>query len=171
MALAMLAGATDEEIRQGMKTFEGVERRFDFKLRNDKIVFLSDYAHHPDEIRQCALSLKEIYGDRKITALFQPHLYTRTRDFYRQFADSLSIFDEVILVDIYPAREQPIPGVTSALIYDNLKEGVMRSMCTKDQILDIVAGRTFDVLVSLGAGDIENYVPAITEVLKDKTGL
>ena len=171
MALAMLAGATDEEIRQGMKTFEGVERRFDFKLRNDKIVFLSDYAHHPDEIRQCALSLKEIYGDRKITALFQPHLYTRTRDFYRQFADSLSIFDEVILVDIYPAREQPIPGVTSALIYDNLKEGVKRSMCTKDQILDIVAGRTFDVLVSLGAGDIENYVPAITEILKDKTGL
>ena len=168
MALAMLAGATDEEIRQSMKTFEGVERRFDFKLRNDKVVFLSDYAHHPDEIRQCALSLKEIYGGRKITALFQPHLYTRTRDFYKQFAESLSIFDEVILVDIYPAREQPIPGVTSALIYDNLKEGVERSMCTKDQIPAIVANRSFDVLVSLGAGDIENYVPVITEILKEK---
>ncbi|MBR3454544.1 MAG: UDP-N-acetylmuramate--L-alanine ligase [Bacteroidaceae bacterium] len=168
MAMAMLAGATDDEIRQGMKTFDGVERRFDFKIRNDKTVFLSDYAHHPDEIRQCALSLKEIYGERKITALFQPHLYTRTRDFYKQFADSLSIFDEVILVDIYPAREQPIPGVTSALIYDNLKEGVKRSMCSKNQILDVVAKGLFDVLVSLGAGDIENYVPAITEILKDK---
>jgi UDP-N-acetylmuramate--alanine ligase len=151
-----------------MKTFEGVERRFDFKLRDEKVVFLSDYAHHPDEIRQCALSLKEIYGDRKITALFQPHLYTRTRDFYRQFAESLSLFDEVILVDIYPAREKPIPGVTSALIYDNLKEGVERSMCKKQDILDMVAARSFDVLVSLGAGDIENYVPAITDLLKEK---
>lgn len=168
MALAFLAGATDDEIRTGMKTFEGVERRFDFKLRDEKVVFLSDYAHHPDEIRQCALSLKEIYGDRKITALFQPHLYTRTRDFYRQFAESLSLFDEVILVDIYPAREKPIPGVTSALIYDNLKEGVERSMCKKQDILDMVAARSFDVLVSLGAGDIENYVPAITDLLKEK---
>lgn len=168
MALAMLAGATDEEIREGMRTFEGVERRFDFKIRDDKHVFLSDYAHHPDEIRQCALSLKEIYGDRKITALFQPHLYTRTRDFYRQFADSLSIFDEVILLDIYPAREQPIPGVTSQLIYDNLKEGVERSMCSKAHVLDMVEGRDFDVLVSLGAGDLENFVPAITEILKGK---
>lgn len=168
MALAFLAGATDDEIRSGMKTFEGVERRFDFKIRDEKVVFLSDYAHHPDEIRQCALSLREIYGDRKITALFQPHLYTRTRDFYRQFAESLSLFDEVILVDIYPAREEPIPGVTSALIYDNLKEGVERSMCKKQDILDMVAGRSFDVLVSLGAGDIENYVPAITDLLKEK---
>lgn len=168
MALALLAGATDNELREGMKTFEGVERRFDFKLRNDKVVFLSDYAHHPDEIHQCALSLKEIYGDRKITALFQPHLYSRTNDFYREFAESLSIFDEVILADIYPAREQPIPGVTSALIYDNLKEGVEKSMCPKEQILDMVAGRQFDVLVSLGAGDIENYVPAITKILKER---
>jgi UDP-N-acetylmuramate--alanine ligase len=166
MALAQLNGVTDEEIRSGMASFRGVDRRFDFKVKNDRVVFLSDYAHHPAEIRQSALSIRELYKDKKITALFQPHLYTRTRDFYKDFADSLSLMDEVILVDIYPAREQPIEGVTSKLIYDNLRPGIKKSMIHKDEILDTVRKSDFDVLISLGAGDIENYVPEITHILE-----
>lgn len=168
MAMAQLNGCTAEEIKNGMKTYEGVERRFDFKIKNDKLVFLSDYAHHPKEIYQSAKSIRELYKDRKITAIFQPHLYTRTRDFYKDFADSLSMLDEVILCDIYPAREQPIPGVTSKLIYDNLKPGVEKSMIHKEDVLDLIKSRDFDVLIVLGAGDLDNYVPQMTEILKQK---
>ena len=168
MAMAQLNGCTAEELKKGMKTYGGVDRRFDFKIKNDKLVFLSDYAHHPKEIYQSAKSIRELYKDRKITAIFQPHLYTRTRDFYKDFADSLSQLDEVILCDIYPAREQPIPGVTSKLIYDNLKPGVEKSMVHKEDVLDLVKNRNFDVLIILGAGDLDNYVPQITEILKHK---
>ena len=112
--------------------------------------------------------VSELYKDRKITAIFQPHLYTRTRDFYKDFANSLSLLDEVILCDIYPAREQPIPGVTSKLIYDNLKPGVEKSMIHKEDVLDLVKNRDFDVLVILGAGDLDNYVPQITKILEEK---
>jgi UDP-N-acetylmuramate--alanine ligase len=145
--------------------FRRVDRRFDFKIKNDRVVFLSDYAHHPSEIRQSVLSIRELYRDKKITAIFQPHLYTRTRDFYKDFADSLSLLDEVILVDIYPAREQPIPGVTSRLIYDNLRPGIEKSMCKKEEILDVLKNKKIEVLITLGAGDIENYVPAIAKEL------
>ena len=168
MAMAQLNGCTADELRNGMKTYGGVDRRFDFKIKNDKHVFLSDYAHHPKEIYQSAKSIRELYKDRKITAIFQPHLYTRTRDFYKDFANSLSLLDEVILCDIYPAREQPIPGVTSKLIYDNLKPGVEKSMIHKEDVLDLVKNRDFDVLVVLGAGDLDNYVPQITEILEKK---
>ena len=102
---------------------------------------------------------------RRIKAIFQPHLYTRTRDFYRDFADALSLLDDVAIVDIYPAREQPIPGVTSRLIYDNLRPGIKKQLCTKDEICDIVRQGGFDVLVTLGAGDIENYADEITQIL------
>ena len=168
MAMAQLNGCTAEELKQGMKTYQGVERRFDFKIKNDKHVFLSDYAHHPKEIYQSAKSIRELYKNRKITAIFQPHLYTRTRDFYKDFADSLSILDEVILCDIYPAREKPIPGVTSKLIYDNLKPGVEKSMIHKEDVLDLVKNRDFDVLIVLGAGDLDNYVPQIAKILEQK---
>ena len=168
MAMAQLNGCTADELRNGMKTYGGVDRRFDFKIKNDKLVFLSDYAHHPKEIYQSAKSIRELYKDRKITAIFQPHLYTRTRDFYKDFANSLSLLDEVILCDIYPAREQPIPGVTSKLIYDNLKPGVEKSMIHKEDVLDLVKSRDFDVLVVLGAGDLDNYVPEITKILESK---
>ena len=168
MAMAQLNGCTADELRYGMKTYGGVDRRFDFKIKNDKLVFLSDYAHHPKEIYQSAKSIRELYKDRKITAIFQPHLYTRTRDFYKDFANSLSLLDEVILCDIYPAREQPIPGVTSKLIYNNLKPGVEKSMIHKEDVLDLVKNRDFDVLVVLGAGDLDNYVPQITEILEKK---
>lgn len=168
MAMAQLNGCTAEEIKEGIKTYEGVERRFDFKIKDDKHVFLSDYAHHPKEIYQSAKSIRELYKNRKITAIFQPHLYTRTRDFYKDFADSLSILDEVILCDIYPAREAPIPGVTSELIYKNLKPGVEKSMIHKEDVLSLVKSRDFDVLVILGAGDLDNYVPEITKILESK---
>lgn len=168
MAMAQLSGCKAEELRQGMKTYEGVERRFDFKIKDAKHVFLSDYAHHPKEIYQSVKSIRELYKTRKITAIFQPHLYTRTRDFYKDFAESLSMLDEVILCDIYPAREAPIPGVTSKLIYDNLKPGVEKSMIHKEDVLDLVKNRDFDVLIVLGAGDLDNYVPQMTEILKQK---
>lgn len=166
MALAQIAGATEEEIRRGMASFSGVDRRFDFHIKTDKMVYLSDYAHHPEEIRRSLESLRELYQGRRIKAIFQPHLYTRTRDFYKDFADALSLLDDVCIVDIYPAREEPIPGVTSALIYDNLRSGIKRQMCSKDEILDVVRKGGFDVLVTLGAGDIEDYVQQITEILR-----
>ena len=166
MALAQIAGATADEIRRGMASFRGVERRFDFHVRTDRMAYLSDYAHHPEEIRRCLESLRELYSGRCIKVIFQPHLYTRTRDFYRDFADALSLADDVCVVDIYPAREQPIPGVTSALIFDNLRPGVRKQMCHKDEIPDVVRQGGFDVLVTLGAGDIENYASQITEILQ-----
>ena len=168
MALAQMSGVTDEEIKKGMASFRGVDRRFDFKIKNDKVVFLSDYAHHPSEIKQSILSMRALYRDKKLTAVFQPHLYTRTRDFYKDFADSLSLLDEVILVDIYPAREQPIPGVTSKLIYDNLRPGIEKSLCRKEEILDVLSKKDIEVLITLGAGDIDNYVPQICELLNKR---
>lgn len=166
MAMAQLAGCSEEELRYGMKTYGGVDRRFDFKIKTDRLVFLSDYAHHPKEILQSAKSIRELYSDRHITAIFQPHLYTRTRDFYRDFAEALSQLDEVILTEIYPAREQPIEGVTSKLIYDNLKPGVKKQMITKDEVLPLVKSRDFDVLIVLGAGDLDSLVPQMTKVLQ-----
>ena len=171
MAMAQLNGCTAEELRYGLQTYRGVDRRFDFKLKTDRIVFLSDYAHHPKEIYQSARSIRELYRDRKITAIFQPHLYTRTRDFYRDFADSLSQLDEVILTEIYPAREKPIEGVTSKLIYDNLREGVEKQIIRKDDVLQFVSSRDFDVLIVLGAGDLDNQVPQIEKILRQKYGL
>ena len=168
MALAQLAGATDEELREGIRTFEGVDRRFDFKVKNDRVVFLSDYAHHPNEIKQSISSIRELYADKKIAAIFQPHLYTRTRDFYKEFAAALSLLDVVYLCDIYPARELPIPGVTSEIIYDNLREGIEKHLIHKEDVLDVARNGKFDVLISLGAGDIENYVPQIAEILKQR---
>lgn len=168
MAMAQLSGCTAEELRYGMQTYGGVERRFDFKLKNEKIVFLSDYAHHPKEIYQSAKSIRELYSDRKITAIFQPHLYTRTRDFYKDFANALSLLDEVILTEIYPAREQPIEGVTSQLIYDNLRPGIEKHMIAKSDVLQYIKDHSFDVLIVLGAGDLDNQVPQITKILKEK---
>ena len=168
MAMAQLNGCTVEELRYGMKTYGGVDRRFDFKIKTDRLVFLSDYAHHPKEIYQSARSIRELYRDRRITAIFQPHLYTRTRDFYADFAEALSQLDEVVLTEIYPAREAPIEGVTSQLIYDCLAPGVSRTMIQKDEVLDYIKEHDFDVLVILGAGDLDTQVPKITKLLQQK---
>jgi UDP-N-acetylmuramate--alanine ligase len=168
MAMAQLNGCTAEELKQGMQTYGGVDRRFDFKIKTDKLVFLSDYAHHPKEIYQSAKSIRELYKDKHITAIFQPHLYTRTRDFYKDFADALSQLDEVILTEIYPARELPIEGVTSKLIYDNLKPTVKKEMIQKGDVLNFVKSHNFEVLIVLGAGDLDNQVPEIAKILNSK---
>lgn len=171
MALAQLAGVDADEIRKGMASFQGVVRRFDFKIKNDKVVLLSDYAHHPMEIRHSIESLREVFKGRKLTAIFQPHLYTRTRDFYQDFADSLSLLDEVVLTDIYPAREKPIEGVTSKLIYDLLRPGIEKHLIMKDDAVDFVRNHDMDVLVILGAGNLDDDTPRIESVLRDKFNL
>lgn len=168
MALAQISGASNDEIKAAMASFKGVDRRFDFKIKNDKVVLLSDYAHHPEEIKQSILSMRALYKDKKITGIFQPHLYTRTRDFYQEFADSLSLLDEVILTEIYPARELPIEGISSRLIYDHLHPGVEKELCKKEYLLDLLKQKKIEVLMTLGAGDIENYVQPICEILNQQ---
>lgn len=169
MAIAQLNGCTAEELRYGMRTYSGVDRRFDFKIKNDKHVLLSDYGHHPKEVLQSAKSLKELFPNRKITAIFQPHLYTRTRDFYQDFAHALSNFDEVVLTEIYPAREAPIEGVTSKLIYDNLAASVEKHLIEKKDVLEFVKQHDTDVLVILGAGNLDNDVPQIAQIINQKS--
>ena len=167
MALAQIAGLTADEIRDGMGNFGGVDRRFDFHFRSPEKAYLSDYAHHPEELRASIRSIREVYPDQRIVGIFQPHLYTRTRDFYREFADALSLLDEVILTEIYPAREKPIPGVTSQLILDNLRPGVPGRIIEKKDVLDVVRHTDFDVLMTLGAGDLDNYADSIAEIVRD----
>ena len=170
MALAHLNGVTDMEIKQGMESFRGVERRFDFKLKTPCMAVLCDYAHHPAEIAQSIRSIRELYAGQKITAVFQPHLYTRTRDFYQEFADSLSLADEVILTDIYPAREEPIPGVTSELIYNHLRPGIRKQLCRKDEVPELFRQKEAEkgVVILLGAGDIDRYADDIARQFADK---
>lgn len=168
MALAQIAGVTAEEIRCGMASFKGVDRRFDFHVKNEQIAYLSDYAHHPEEIRQSIQSIREVYPDKRIVGIFQPHLYTRTRDFYHEFADALSLLDEVILTEIYPARELPIPGVTSQLILDNLRPDIDKRIIQKADVLDVVQTTDFDVLITLGAGDLDNYADDIARIVESK---
>lgn len=166
MALAQIAGATEEEIRHSMESFSGVDRRFDIHVKNDNVVYLSDYAHHPEEIRQSLISVKQLYEGKHIKVIFQPHLYTRTRDFYHEFAEALSLVEDITLLDIYPARELPIPGITSQLIYDNLHPNCKKELITKADVLDVVRRCDYDVLVTLGAGDLDNFADDITEILK-----
>lgn len=166
LALAQLAGAGEAELRRAMATFAGVDRRFDFVLKNDRHVLLSDYAHHPAEIRQSILSVREVFDGRKISAVFQPHLFTRTRDFYKEFADSLSLLDEVFLTDIYPARELPIEGVTSQLIYDNLRPDMPKHLVAKSQLVEALKHVDTDVLIVLGAGDVVDLMPELKAVIE-----
>lgn len=165
MALAQIAGVSAEEIKEAMASFSGVDRRFDFRVKNEKMAYLSDYAHHPAEIKQSILSIKQLYEGKRIKAIFQPHLYTRTRDFYQDFAAALSLLDDVTLLDIYPARELPIPGVSSQLILDEMTSA-KKELCSKEDILDVVRRKDFDVLITLGAGDIENYADQIAKELQ-----
>lgn len=164
MALAWLNGATEEEIKKGIATFQGARRRFDFHLKSDQIVLIDDYAHHPSEIRASILSVRELYPNRKITGIFQPHLYTRTRDFANDFAASLSLLDELILLDIYPAREEPIPGVSSKIIFDKVTL-TEKYLCEKTRLLEFIAHKHFDVVLMLGAGNIDQLVEPVKEIL------
>ncbi|HMM02390.1 MULTISPECIES: UDP-N-acetylmuramate--L-alanine ligase [unclassified Dysgonomonas] len=167
MALAWLNGATAEELRHGMATFMGAKRRFDFLLKTDKIVMIDDYAHHPEELAASITSVKELYPDRKLTGIFQPHLYTRTRDFASEFARSLSLLDELILLDIYPAREKPIEGVTSKIIFD--KVTCPKTLCNKEELLPLLENKKdLEVLLTVGAGDIDRLLGPIKDILEQK---
>lgn len=165
MALAWLNGVTSEEIRTGISSFSGIYRRFNVVYKSDKTIYMDDYAHHPSELKASIGSIKNLYPDKKITGIFQPHLYTRTRDFANEFAEALSQLDELILLDIYPARELPIEGVDSEMILKNvtIKD---KSLCSKEDLLDVLAGKEPEVLVTFGAGDIDKLVPQIKEQLK-----
>ncbi|WP_419031905.1 UDP-N-acetylmuramate--L-alanine ligase [Dysgonomonas gadei] len=165
MALAWLNGATADELRHGMATFMGAKRRFDFLLKTDKIVMIDDYAHHPEELAASITSIKELYPNRKLTGIFQPHLYTRTRDFAPEFARSLSLLDELILLDIYPAREKPIEGVTSKIIFD--KVTCPKTLCNKEELLPLLENKdNIEVLLTMGAGDIDQLLKPIKDILE-----
>nr|WP_288210150.1 UDP-N-acetylmuramate--L-alanine ligase [uncultured Dysgonomonas sp.] len=167
MALAWLNGATDDELRNGMRTFQGAKRRFDFMLKTDSLVMIDDYAHHPDELSASISSVKELYPDKKVLGVFQPHLYSRTRDFADQFARSLSLLDELILLDIYPAREKPIEGVTSQIIFN--KVTCKKTLCKKSELLDIIRNKKdIEVLLTVGAGDIDQLLQPIKELLEER---
>lgn len=167
MAIALLNGVTADEMREAMKTFAGAQRRFDFQIKTDRIVYIDDYAHHPEELRNSIQSVKELYEGRRVTCVFQPHLYSRTRDFADAFASALSLADRLILLDIYPAREEPIPGVTSEIIFDqvSIKD---KTLYQKDELMRILETEEPDVLVTLGAGDIDRLVEPIREMLNKK---
>ncbi|MDR1646278.1 MAG: UDP-N-acetylmuramate--L-alanine ligase [Tannerellaceae bacterium] len=164
IALAHLNGVRADEIKRGMLSFEGARRRFDFHLKRDDLVLIDDYAHHPSELRESILSVKELYAGRKITGIFQPHLYSRTRDFAAGFASALSLLDQLILLDIYPAREEPLPGITSRIIFDSVSIPD-KILCTKEELLRRMATGTYDVVLMLGAGDIDRLVEPVKQAL------
>lgn len=166
MALAHLCGVEDSVLREAMKTYTGAKRRFDFKIKIDKVVYIDDYAHHPDELDASITSVKELYPNKKIVGIFQPHLYSRTKDFVDEFAESLSHLDELWLMDIYPARELPIEGVTSDIILE--KVTCKKRLVAKNELLALVKENkdTLEVLMTLGAGDIDVFVEPIKEILE-----
>jgi UDP-N-acetylmuramate--alanine ligase len=160
--------AVDERtIREALASFRGVKRRFEFIIRRDTLVYIDDYAHHPAEIEAFLTSLKSIYSGRKITVVFQPHLFTRTRDFAAGFSKSLSLADEVLLMDIYPAREEPIPGVTSDILFDAITSPV-RIRCSKKDVVEKLEDLDIEVLATVGAGDIDTLVKPIKQMLNRK---
>jgi len=163
-AVSLLNGASPEEVRTGLENFVGVLRRFDIQLRTEKCVFIDDYAHHPGEISAFLSAVRQIYPHKKITGIFQPHLYTRTRDLYKDFAESLSLCDTLILLPIYPARELPIEGVTSSLIYDNCK-AKEKYLCEKADLIGLIGKLKPELLLTMGAGDIDRLVKPIKEFL------
>jgi len=157
----------ESEIKHGLDTFAGVQRRFDFHIRNEKMIYLDDYAHHPEEIKACINSVRELFPNKKITGIFQPHLYSRTRDFAAEFAVSLNLLDELILLDIYPAREEPIEGLTSGIIFRDITIK-NREQCSKNQLMEILKTKSPEILLTMGAGDIDNFVEPIKELFSNK---
>lgn len=167
IAVACLMNISELEIREALKTFRGVKRRFDYQIKTDQLIFIDDYAHHPEELKACINSAKEMYPGKKITGIFQPHLFTRTRDFSDDFAKSLDLLDECILMEIYPARELPIEGVNSKMLLDKMKSK-NKSICQKNNLVQEVSKRKLEVLLTLGAGDIDTFVePLKNALMKD----
>lgn len=164
-AVLLRLGVTHDELRQGFATYEGVLRRFDYRIKTDKLVMIDDYAHHPQEIAACLQSVRYLYPGRRVVGVFQPHLYTRTRDFADEFAQVLSTLDEVVLMPIYPAREQPISGVSSSMLLHKIP-GMCKYLCKAEQVVDLVPALSPDVVVTMGAGDIDRMVPQLEAELR-----
>jgi UDP-N-acetylmuramate--alanine ligase len=163
IAVGWSLGLDEKEIRAALATYSGVKRRFEFIINQPGVIYIDDYAHHPVEIKALLFSVKKLYPEKKITAIFQPHLYSRTRDFHQEFAHSLSLADEVILMDIYPAREKPIAGVSSNLIANELS--VPHFLTNEDHILELLGERQLEVVLTIGAGDIDQLVEPIKDLL------
>ena len=166
-ALAFFAGATADEIKNGLDNYQGVQRRFDVKYKSGKQVYIDDYAHHPAELKAVISSVKALYPNRKVTGIFQPHLYSRTRDFAVEFAASLDLLDEPVLVPIYPAREEPIPGVTSETIFEKM-QNENKHLVEKEEVGRLLANRETEIVLTMGAGNIDGIGNEIIEVLKQK---
>lgn len=167
IAAAQLHGVTPDEVRAAMHSFGGAKRRFDFRIKTPDVVFIDDYAHHPNELKASIQSIKMLYPNKKVTGVFQPHLYSRTRDFVNEFAESLSHLDDVVLLDIYPAREEPIPGVSSEIIFEKITSNE-KTLLKKSELLDFLKSKEIEVLVTLGAGDIDRLLPDIEKIIKEK---
>ena len=163
-AVAVILGLNEHQLRHGLKTYAGVQRRFDYRIKTPELVLIDDYAHHPREIAACIESVRYLYPGKRVVGIFQPHLYSRTRDFADQFAEALSSLDELIMLPIYPAREKPILGVTSSMILRKIK-GYSKYLCTPDQVLDLVPALCPDVVITMGAGDIDRLVPRLVQTL------
>lgn len=166
-AIALTYGLDPEAVKAALAAFQGVKRRFDIHLNTPGCSYIDDYAHHPKEIATAISSMRDIFPGRKLTAIFQPHLYTRTRDFADGFAESLSAADKLILLDIYPAREEPIEGVTSEIIFRNVTSPE-KVIMTKEDLMDYLKDEPVDILVTFGAGNIDRYIGPITEMLKER---
>lgn len=166
-AAAIYCGLNEYELRNGFKTYKGVERRFDYRINTKDLVFIDDYAHHPKEISTVLASIKYLFPNRRTVGIFQPHLYSRTAHFADQFAKALEPLDEIILLDIYPAREKPIPGVSSHMILHKIDK-MSKYLCSKEQLMDIVPALYPEVLVTLGAGDIDRLVPELVEIMTEE---
>ena len=167
LAVVYLSGVREDEFRKALRTFEGVKRRFDYHLRTEKMVYIDDYAHHPEELRACISAVKELYKGKKITGIFQPHLFTRTRDFADEFARSLELLDDVFLLDIYPARERPIPGITSGMLLEKIVSE-RKWLVKKEDIIEMLLETNPEVVLTLGAGDIDQLVNPIASALSIK---
>ncbi|MDR2906559.1 MAG: UDP-N-acetylmuramate--L-alanine ligase [Bacteroidales bacterium] len=164
IAIVQKLGVTEHEIREGLKSFQGVKRRFDIHIKTENLVYIDDYAHHPREIKACIESVKNLYSNRKITGIFQPHLYSRTRDFADDFAESLSLLNTVVLLDIYPAREKPIEGITSEMLLEKCT-CPNKILTTKSDLIETLKTQSLDVLLTMGAGDIDQLVNPITNMV------
>jgi UDP-N-acetylmuramate--alanine ligase len=165
VSAAFIAGLSQSQIAPALKSYQGVVRRFDFQVRRPGMVYIDDYAHHPEELKACIMAVKEMYPGKKITGIFQPHLYSRTRDLAVEFAGSLDLLDEVILLDIYPAREKPIEGVSSELILQKLKTK-QKHIFKKTRLLSYLKTKKPAVLLTLGAGDIDRLVKPIRKAFE-----
>ncbi|MBN1987070.1 MAG: UDP-N-acetylmuramate--L-alanine ligase [Prolixibacteraceae bacterium] len=166
-ALAFLAGVSANTIKAGIEKYAGVQRRFDVRFRSENLIFIDDYAHHPKELEAVISSVQALYPNRKVTGIFQPHLFTRTRDFAAEFAASLDLLDEAVLLPIYPAREEPIKGITSETIFEKMKLQ-NKHLLSGEETLELLKNTETEVILTMGAGDIDRMAERIIEVLKSK---